>query len=151
MAKVGRPTKYKRKFCDEIIEFFDVAPWEMREVATHLRNGSTVIKDERYPSRFPTMERFAHNIGVHVDTMIEWTTKYPQFSEAYKRAQQLQKDLLVENGLQGAYQSNFAIFVAQNFTDMRDKKDIKLGGDLNVALVEFVGDDPDEQNQNTNT
>jgi hypothetical protein len=106
----GRPTKYKAEFCDQLIAFFDVEPWELREVTLTLRNVTTVEKDERYATRLPTFERFAHNINVHVDTMIEWTNKedkngklvHPKFSEAYKRAKQLQKDILIENGLQEA-------------------------------------------------
>lgn len=61
-----------------------------------LRNGTTLETDERYATRFPTFERFAHNIDVHVDTMIEWTNKedkngrlvHPRFPKPTKGAKQ---------------------------------------------------------------
>lgn len=122
----GRPSKYRKKYCDEIIAFFDVEPWELREVILTLRNGTTIEKDERYPTRLPTMERFAHTIDVNTDTLVEWAKVHPEFSAAYMRAKQLQKDILIENGLQGAYNGPFAIFVATNFTDMRQKNETDL-------------------------
>lgn len=135
----GRPSKYKRQYCEDIIKFFDVEPWQMREVVVTLRSGATVEKDVRYPARLPTLERFAHSIDVNDDTLVEWAKaadedgklKHPEFSAAYARAKALQKDILVENGLQGLYNGPFAIFVAQNFTDMKQKEEHEHTGTLN--------------------
>ena len=60
---------------------------------------------------------------------------YPEFSLAYTRAKQMQKDLLVQGGLLGVYDSKFSIFVAQNFTDMRERKEI-TGADGGPIILE---------------
>lgn len=55
----GRPTRYKKRYCKEIIE--------------HCKTGLS-------------FESFAGVIGVHKDTIYEWCKKYPEFSDAKKRA-----------------------------------------------------------------
>lgn len=119
----GRPTKYNDKYCQEIIEFFDKEPFKVMTSD----NG----KVELMPCSLPTFERFAFKIGVHRDTLHEWLKKHPEFSDAYKKAKDLQKDILIQNGLVGAYDKTFAIFVAKNVTDMSDKveTDITSGGE----------------------
>lgn len=117
-AKLGRPTKYRESYCDEIISFFDEDPF----TASEDNNGKPAYN----ACRLPTLERFAHNIGVHVDTLYEWASVHPVFSEAKKRALQLQKDILVQNGLIGAYDKTFAIFTCKAVAGMRD------GGEVNT-------------------
>lgn len=139
----GRPTKYDPKYCEELLAFFDVDPWTLEEKVMTRRDGSEVSEAVRLPTRLPTFERFAHKIGVHVDTMIEWANKkdeagnlvHPEFSEAYKRAKQLQKDLLVENGLQGLYNTPWSIFLAKNITDLRDKQEHEHTGKDGAPIV----------------
>lgn len=101
---------------------------------------------------FPTIERFCHSIGIHRDTLHEWANAkypddyaelelrgqlmYPEFSDAVKRAKQIQESILVENALQSQYNPTFAIFLAKNNFGYVDKteKDIKvspLGNILN--------------------
>jgi hypothetical protein len=128
----GRPTKYRPEYCDEIVKFFDVEPYEYKEVVITLRNGGTLEKVERHPARLPTMERFASDIGVNGDTLVEWSKRHRAFSAAYARAKALQKDILITNGLQGLYNGPFAIFVAKNATDMEDKTEQDHTGVLNV-------------------
>ena len=112
---MGRPTKYDEKYCEGIIEFFNQEPFKV----SHGENG----KIEMTPCPLPTFERFAFSIGVHRDTLHEWLKKHEAFSDAYKKAKDLQKDILIQNGLIGAYDKTFAIFVAKNVTDMNDKQE----------------------------
>lgn len=122
----GRPTKYDPKYCDEIIEFFDIEPYKEVPKTITSAKGSVIEDISLVPERLPTFERFAHKIGVHVDTMIEWCSKYEEFSEAYSRAKQLQKDFLIANGLSGLFNAAFTKFVAINITDMRDKTETDI-------------------------
>jgi len=64
----------------------------------------------------------------------EWKGKYPEFSESYKKAQLLQKDFLIQNGLCGLYNAAAFCFVAKNCTDMRDKQEI----DMSVSLPKEI-------------
>ncbi len=57
----GTPSKYKPEYAEQMI--------------IHMHNGGF-------------FEEFASNIGVHLDTLHEWATVYPEFGEAKKRAKQ---------------------------------------------------------------
>ena len=109
-AKGGRPTKYE-----------DTLPLKL------LKHFESEIK----AGRLPFFSRFARTIAnVCEDTAIEWTKKHPEFSEAYKKAKDVQKEFLIESALTGKFDRTFSIFTAKNITDMRDKHetDITSGG-----------------------
>jgi hypothetical protein len=137
----GRPTKYDSKYCQMLIEYCDKVPYsEVDVLTTDKRSGKVYVNKELRAVEFPTLEKFAHDIGVNTDTLVEWSSakypddyadeklrgklKHPNFSAAYRRAKQLQKHILVTNGLMGLYNSNFAKFVATNSTDMHDRQEI---------------------------
>jgi len=102
--KGGRPTKYDRAYCADIIQFFDVEPGR---------------------NKFPMFETWCYKIGIHRDTMDAWVKKHPEFSDAYKTAKELQKVNLIHGGLSGVYKENFSKFVAVNCTDLRDKQEVE--------------------------
>lgn len=111
-SKGGRPTKYKPEYCQKMIDFFDRPLYETISLG----------KDERVvPTRFPTFERFAYNIGVNADTLKSWASKFPEFLGSYEICKNMQKDYLIYHGLTGGYNSNFAKFVSLNLTDMVEK------------------------------
>jgi hypothetical protein len=124
----GRPSKYQESYCDQVIEFFNRDPFELiyitddegkKTVATN-KHGDPIMK----PCALPTKEGFAISIGVHSNTLLNWADDHPEFLCAIKKAEDIQKDILIQNGLIGAYDKTFAIFVAKNVTDMSDKKAI---------------------------
>ncbi len=57
----GRPSKYDPKFCDDII--------------IYARKGKT-------------FEEFASDLNIHRDTLSEWASVYPDFSDARRKAKQ---------------------------------------------------------------
>lgn len=131
---VGRPTKYKPEYCEQLIKFFSVKPYITKKVTTTGKNDYKKESYQMVPNALPRFDRFAARIGVNGDTLVEWAKavypeghklagklKYPEFSAAYTRAHELQKWFLVENGLTGLYNPRFAIFTATNITDMREK------------------------------
>jgi hypothetical protein len=132
----GRPTKYDPKYCEEIVEYFDQSPHKDVDIPHMGATGEFKWMDyKRMSNQLPTFLGFAKKIGVNGDTLVEWAKeenkeKYPGFSAAYIRAKELQKWFIIENGLNGLYNPQFAIFVAKNITDMRDKTetDITSGG-----------------------
>lgn len=129
----GAPSKYKKEYCEQIIEFFDIDPY--REI--ELDKGRV----QRIANKLPTFERFASNIGVVVNTLRNWADEFPEFLKAYNECEQLQKEILVQNGLIGGYQNNFAVFVAQNFTDMKVKQEIdnkSSDGSMSPKKIERV-------------
>ena len=103
MAKTGRKTKYKKEYCEGIIEYCRGRDGEYR-----------------------TLERYADSIDVCVDTLHEWKKQHKEFSEAYDRAKNVQKAILIEGGLTGRFNTQFAKFVAINCHGMSEKQDLYI-------------------------
>lgn len=74
-VKRGRPTLYDPKYCDDIIDF--------------CAKGGFI-------------EEYAHKIGVHVDSFVEWRKVHPEFSSAFKKARQAQLQFLLRESRKGA-------------------------------------------------
>lgn len=108
---MARPTKYSSKFPDQLLEYFNVKPYE-----SFTSRGVKIAND------FPTLAGFAIKIGVHRDTLHQWAAEHPEFSDACARAKDFQENYLMVNGLRGLVASNFAMFTAKNFLGMRDKQ-----------------------------
>jgi hypothetical protein len=119
----GRPTKYRKEYCQKLVEFFSIEPTKEVTKTITTAKGTVIEEPVERAARLPTFERFAVNIGACVDTLIEWTKKHKEFSEAYTYAKALQKDILVTNGLLGLYDAGYAKFVSINCTDMRDRQE----------------------------
>lgn len=136
--KVWRPSKYDPKYCDEIIRFMSGTQHEIVVDRTFYTSKDEIEPDVDWFRRanvkkeehkvfaqvFPTLERFCHNIGVHKDTLHEWCSIYPEFSEAYKKARQIQESILVENALNNNYSANFSMFLAKNAFWWKDKTEV---------------------------
>lgn len=141
MKKMGRPTKYRPIFAKRLTDFANRAVTKTRIVTITTRKGSVIEKEEEIPNRFPTLEAFTWQNDITCECCVRWADektkagkyKYPEFRTAYLYLKKKQKEFLIENGLSGRYPSNFAIFVAQNFTEMRDK--IQHEGNKEKPLV----------------
>ena len=140
---VGRPSLYKEEYCDTIVKYFDVAPISMT-IKRELNKDGTIKSEVEIPvaNTMPTLQRFAHTIGVHVDTMIEWCRVYPKFSEAYARAKQLQEDIWMTNSLLGLYNAQFAQFYGKNCLGYKDKVETESTNvNLNRDMSESEADE----------
>ena len=154
-AKVGRPTKYREEFVEMLLDYFGQPP--IRTITTVDKEGNTVEKT--VPALFPTLARFAANLGVTTETLHDWATaktpegelRNPAFSYAYKKAKDLQQANLVEGTLAGAYNSTFAIFTAKNVLGWRDKVEQEItgkdGSPLAGIQVMFVNADGTERTE----
>jgi len=135
MAKntMGRPTVYKPEYCQELLDYFSIPAYNILEVRD---NAGNVKEVKPIPNLFPTLARFACNIGVTRETLHDWATKenedktlrYPDFSYAYKKAKEYQEANLVEGALSGAYAQAFAIFTSKNVLGWKDKTEQELTG-----------------------
>jgi hypothetical protein len=136
----GRPTKYKEEFCDLLMEYFNAEPFEDLEIHHYYKDGEVSwIDKKRMPNKLPTMVgfwRFLKEKGedVGISTLYDWIDKdhasyQKKFSDTYTRAAKpMQKDFLIQNGLQGTNNPVFGKFVAINLTEMTDKKDHEVSG-----------------------
>jgi len=138
----GRPTKYRPEYCEKIIEFFDRKLVEIEMIPYTDKNGNEKVKEIMRPCRLPTFERFAFEVGVCRDTLLTWCDQYEDFFCAYKKAKDLQKEILMQNTLSNLYNAPFAIFSAKNITDMRDTKNVdNTSSDGSMTPTTIVNND----------
>ncbi|MDD5010502.1 MAG: terminase small subunit [Phycisphaerae bacterium] len=137
----GRPTKYKPEYCEDIVKYFDIEYTKEVEVCFTYKNGDTKETTELRAENLQFLSGFARSIGVCRDTLDEWCKVYPEFSDAYKKAKELQREHLITCGLQGLFPAAAFIFTAKNLTDMRDKTEIEHGAtdELSELLKEIHG------------
>ena len=131
----GRPTKYKEEYCDAIVQYFSVQPQQTTYRRTYYADG-TINSEEpiTLAEQIPTFQGFANDIGVHVDTLIEWAKIDKKFSEAYARAKQLQEKIWLINGMSGLYNSQFAQFFGKNCWGYKDKTETEHTGDVTISI-----------------
>jgi hypothetical protein len=125
----GRPTKYDPKYCEMMINFFDVPKNQLvvKKKTTFIRKGENERTEEEFetiPNDLPTLYRFARSIGVSKTTVLKWIEDHEDFLDAYNSIKDIQKEFLSDNGLRGLYPPSSFIFVAKNVTDMTDQKQI---------------------------
>ena len=108
----GAPTKYKPEYCQEIIEFFDIDPYE-----PHLAEDGTPTN---LPKKIPLLEDFAISIGVDPDTLLNWKKKNKEFFGAIKKAKKMQESFLIHATAAGIMERTFSIFIAKNVCGWSD-------------------------------
>jgi hypothetical protein len=122
----GRPngtrTKYHKKYCKEIIQYFDVKIMFIKELSKikHNRDGTTQEEYQNVPCDLPMFEGFAKKIGVTTKTLNNWRDKYPKFREAYEKAHDIQKHVLTNHCLKGHYNPIFGKIAAINLMSWKD-------------------------------
>lgn len=138
---MGRPTKYKPEYCQQLIEFFDIEPFEKIELPHYQKDGVT-IKWRDYkliPARMPTLRKFAKKIDVHVFRVYCWIdekspTYHKEFSDAFTCAKEIRKDWLIDLGLSGLTPPLSYKFTAINVTDMVDAQKFEHNVTANVTF-----------------
>lgn len=129
----GRPTEYKPEYADMLRAYFEREPMTEVERSGYDAEGKPCMVIEQVPTSFPTLAGFACMIGVHRETLLNWSAAHPEFFDAYKMAKEHQERILVENGLMGRYEKTFAIFTAKNVIGWRDKQEIEHSGDVGIS------------------
>jgi hypothetical protein len=121
----GPPTKYRPEYCRKLIEFFSVPLFTEKERTYTTKNGTVKTETYNVPNQLPMFEVFAHTVAnVSRVTLWRWSEAYPEFAAAWERAQELQKNFLIQNGISGLYNPVFTQFVAKNITDMKDRQEV---------------------------
>ncbi|MHC4748212.1 MAG: hypothetical protein ACYS18_12995 [Planctomycetota bacterium] len=136
--KVGRPTKYKKAFCNKLIEFFDAEPYEKIELPHYQADGETLkwMDYKIVPARMPTLRKFAKLIKVHVSNVYEWVNIHKEFRDAFTLAKEIRKEWLIDLGLSGLTPPLAYKFTAINVTDMVDAKVVESRDDDKLTAEE---------------
>jgi hypothetical protein len=139
--KLGQPSKYKPRYCKEIVQYFDVDPIIYKDITVADKNGNSIEKTVEESVQIPMIYKFAKHIGISMPTMYEWCEKYPEFKEAYEMAKQMQLNVLVQNALRGNYNAFFSFQMAKNMFGWRDKVEQEItganGGAIKTANLNF--------------
>ena len=95
----GAPTKYKPEYCQRILEYFNVKPYErLKDI-----NGN----DTDLPIDPPSMEGFADSLGIEKKTLYNWSKKHAEFLHCLKLVKQKERVFIRYAGLTGIYDSRF--------------------------------------------
>jgi len=117
----GRPTRYYPELCDELLKFFGAVeePYRETDVTIGGKNWErTEVK--LLPNKLPTLEAFCWKHKLLPEYISRWVDEYDDFRQAVTLVKAWQKELIVQGGLSGVYDSKFAMFTAINVTDMRN-------------------------------
>jgi hypothetical protein len=71
---------------------------------------------------FPTIEGLSVYLKVGTRTLYDWEVEYPEFSHTLDKLRDIQKDLLITNGLKGGYNTRFAMFLLKANHGMSEKE-----------------------------
>jgi hypothetical protein len=132
--KGGRPTSYYPEVCEEMREFFINWP-EFREVEREVASGGRKLtimeKLVNYP---PTLNKFAIKLGVHRDTLQEWSKVHPEFSVVYRLCKSIQEEWWSDRGVSGEYNPGFSKLMLVNHSDIKDKVTHDVSDDMKNGL-----------------
>lgn len=106
--KGGRPLKYDTNFIEN--EAVELEKWVEKPNS-------------------PWFEDFANQRGYCPEYLSRWAKDNDKFNQAYKRAQAIQKSILVKGGLTNKFNANFTKFVMSNTCGWSDKQESKISGD----------------------
>ncbi len=138
--KPGPPTKYRPEYCQELIDYFSIPAYKI-DKKTFTTKNAVIEEPFAVVNDLPFLSNFAWDRKVEPATIDKWAKRYPDFQLALSHAKDLQKQFLIQNGIAGRYNSNFAVFTATNITDMRlAKQEVEASGSVSVKIVKFSGE-----------
>ena len=111
----GRPTKYKPEYS---------TPEFIEEYVGHAKETDEFI----------SICGLACYIKVCEDTLQEWKKVHPEFSATTTRVKQLSKQMLLNKGLTGDYNSKVAILGLSANHGMAVKNDLNVDGNINIII-----------------
>lgn len=113
MADLGRPTKYKKEYCNEAENYLADA-----------RDSYSDDGKNRLTVNLPTIEGFSLFLGVALSTIYLWAESHPDFSESLELIKKEQKQRVLSKGLSNEYNSTIAKLILSSNHNMREKADV---------------------------
>lgn len=119
MARTGRPTDYDPDF-----DYMQAA-------------DEYIATCGREQTKLPKTSEFARILGINEDTAVEWAKIHPDFSAAYKKVFQLQKEQLMDDGLFGGKEVNaaMAIFLLKANHGLIETSRQEVDANMNVVVM----------------
>lgn len=135
--KPGRPTKYQPSYCNKLIAFMSKGGTMVTKpmVVSGGKDEGSCIEDHPLGYLPAFFEGFAISLGVCIDTLLEWCKRYPEFSYAWKRAKEIQRQQMVQGMVAGVYQPAGIIFAMKNMHGWRDITDHRVSGEIKGPTI----------------
>lgn len=144
-SKPGQPTKYRSEYCKKLLDYFNIKPYETITRKITSKTGNVMEVTENVANDMPTLAGFAITIGIHRETLLNWTKDYPEFFDAYKMAKEYQENFLAVNGNRGLINPAFGIFTAKNLIGWKDKTEVSNSDNRPFKLAYSLDDDEMEK------
>lgn len=128
--------KITQKFIDDMYKYFNDAPKvKQYEETVWLKGGEykSVQKEASCPP--PIMSEYVRSKGISYQYFKKAAKEIPELREAIMDCEEIIKEFIIYHGLNGNYQSQFAIFTAKNLTDMKDKSEVQQ---TNVDVADIL-------------
>ena len=142
MKRKLKTDEYCPEYAAKLVAWFKNAPLYHTEMHTVYSKKSDKCEEiaEKVPAPCPTFVRFADEIGVAVGSLARWREKYPEFAEAYLKAELYQEEWLMNAAGLGFYNSSMSISALKANHGWVEKSDVKNKADdeLKQVLVRFV-------------
>ena len=125
-----RPSKYRKIYSTKRLEDYLKEckdKYEKAVVQENLEKGYRMYKS-RLRVKIPSYEGYAKFLGVHKDTLINWAKTNEEFSRALSTILEIQKQTLIERGLEGTYNPTLAKFLLSANHGLRESTDVTSDG-----------------------
>lgn len=141
----GRPTLYSEDILIKAKEYLD----SCEDVEIEREQGQRT--EYRLNVKLPTVQGLAVYLGVSRDTIYEWSTKYPEFSDTIELLNAEQGDKLINQGLAGNYNPTIAKLMLSSNHGMREKSDLTSNDEKieTPILVKFIDNAGTDSNRDT--
>lgn len=115
-------SEYDPKIIDAMYDYFyNAEKTKVVEETVYLKNGEIREISKEVANTPPHFSEFCRKKNIPYRKFKLWLTLYDELYDAYEDCNEIIKEFIIDNGLVGKYQSNFAIFAATNLTDMKVK------------------------------
>ncbi len=104
--------EYKPEFCEKLLRYFYEPKQKIAYDVENFQSGELKRKKPvLFAPEYPTLARFARQIGVTVPILYEWERRYPEFAEACAEARESQKSCVIVNALNRNFDAGFSKFL----------------------------------------
>lgn len=151
--KMSRPLEYNEEILTKAQEYLESCEDEEVERGSEQRPEYTI------KVKLPTKGGLARYLNVNRDTLYDWSSKYPEFSDIMEALGAEQEDKLINNGLSGDYNPTIAkvLLTKHGYTDKTETditskgESIAVSADTDIAeIAKRVGEELRNKKSNDN-